>query len=85
MYWQINRQCNFNCAYCFREPPEENQQAEDSARDKYSPDHIAGCFDRTGKAWSIYVTGGEPLLHAETVAFLGEVAHRHCCSMLTSM
>ena len=85
MYWQINRQCNFNCAYCFRESAEENQQAEDPARDTYSPEHMAGCFDQTGKVWSIYVTGGEPLLYPNFVELVQALAHQHYISISTNL
>ena len=81
----MNRRCNFNCAYCFRRLPDEDRQTEDPACGKYSAEHIAQRFDKTGKVWQIYMTGGEPLLYPGFVELAKALTHRHYLSVSTNL
>jgi len=85
MHWRMNRRCNFNCAYCFRDLPDEDRQTENPACGKYSAEHIAQRFDETGKVWRIYMTGGEPLLYTGFVELAKALTRRHCISVSTNL
>lgn len=78
--WCITRQCNFNCAYCFRKCGDE-----DPACGKYSAEHIAQRFDETGKVWHIRMTGGEPLLYPGFVELAKALTRRHYVSVITNL
>jgi MoaA/NifB/PqqE/SkfB family radical SAM enzyme len=85
MHWQINRLCNFECPYCFREWADESSRTEDPACGKYSVEHISQRFDETGKVWHIYMTGGEPLLYPGFVELAKALTRVHHISVSTNL
>lgn len=85
MHWQINRLCNYECPYCFREWADESSRTEDPACGKYSVEHISQRFDETGKVWRIYMTGGEPLLYPGFVELAKALTRVHYISVSTNL
>jgi MoaA/NifB/PqqE/SkfB family radical SAM enzyme len=85
MLWWMNRQCNFNCVYCFRKWGDVHGLTEEPTSGKYSAEHIAERFDETGKVWHIYMTGGEPLLYPHFVKLAKELTRGHYISVSTNL
>jgi len=81
--WQLNELCNFRCPYCFC--GEEKLSREHPACGKYSPEHIADCFDRTGKTWQVHMSGGEPFLYPRFVELCMALTRSHYISMNTNL
>ena len=85
MLWQMNRECNFNCEYGFREWGDEDIRAGDSIPGKYGAEHVAQRFDETGKVWRIRMTGGEPCLYPDFVELAKALTRRHYISLSTNL
>lgn len=85
VYWLLNRRCNFDCAYCFRDSRGADSRTEDPVCGKYDPEHIARRFDETGFIWRIYLTGGEPLLYPRFVDLAGALTRRHFIAVSTNL
>jgi len=85
MHWQMNRLCNLNCEYCFRNSLDEDKKTEDPSCGRYGAEHITQRFDETGKVWSIYMTGGEPLLYPGFVELAKALTRRHYISVSTNL
>jgi len=79
MTWLINNLCNFNCPYCGR------YTKEDPDAYKYSPQHIADCFNRTKKTWHIIISGGEPFLHKHLIEICRLLTQQHYISINTNL
>lgn len=77
--WQINNLCNFNCPYCGK------FTNDDPDVYKYSPRHIAECFDKTKKNWHIIITGGEPFLHKNLIEICSLLTKNHYISINTNL
>jgi MoaA/NifB/PqqE/SkfB family radical SAM enzyme len=84
LYWFMTPRCNFNCPYCFREAASE-KTTNDSDCKQYSPEHIAKRFNETGKAWHIYMTGGEPMLYPDFVPLAKMLTASHYISLSTNL
>jgi MoaA/NifB/PqqE/SkfB family radical SAM enzyme len=81
--FRINNQCNFTCEYC-------NQRKNSPAADTpdvgtYSPQHIAKCFDGTGRTWAIALTGGETFLYPRFTELAQALTERHCIGVFTNL
>ena len=89
MLWHTNRLCNYNCEYCIGKGPHLDGQlarTEHPTVGKYSPDHIAKCFDATGRTWRIYLAaGGETLLHPQIVEIAEALTQNHYIELLTNL
>jgi len=85
MLWRINRRCNFNCVYCFRQGEDKDRELEDPACGRYSAEDIARRFDETGKVWRILMTGGEPLLYPGFVELAKALTRGHYISVSTNL
>ena len=83
--WRINRACNFDCDYCFRSGVDADRAREHPNCGAYSPDHIARCFDNTGKTWRIHMSGGEPLLYPRYVELVKVLSKNHYLSINTNL
>jgi len=79
MTWQINNICNFNCAYCGKFVKDEPDVY------KYSPEHIAKCFDNEGFTWHIIITGGEPFMHRHFLDIAQALTKNHYISVNTNL
>lgn len=85
MHWEMNRRCNFNCAYCFRQKPDADRRSEDPDCARYSTEHIAQRFDEIGKPWRIRMTGGEPFLYPDFVELARLLTRAHYISVSTNL
>lgn len=87
LLWQVNRKCNFDCVYCFREVIDDglDKRTEDPACGKFSPEHIAKRFDETNRVWRINMTGGEPFLYPNFVELARVLTRRHYISVSTNL
>jgi len=83
VFWQLNDLCNFRCLYCFC--GEEKLSREHPDVGKYSPEHIARCFNRTGKTWQVHMSGGEPFLYPDYVGLCAELTRNHYISINTNL
>ncbi len=79
MTWQINNLCNFNCPYC------GHYIKDDPDVYKYSPEHIASCFDKDGFTWHIIITGGEPFLYKNLITVCKLLTRKHYISINTNL
>ena len=83
--WRTNRACNFDCDYCFRSGVDADRAKEHPDCGAYSPDHIARCFDNTGKTWRIHMSGGEPFLYPQYVELAKALSRNHYLSINTNL
>lgn len=85
--WRINRRCNFDCEYCFRDVIDnsEDKRTEDPACGEYSAEYITKRFDETGKVWRINITGGEPFLYPKFVELAKALTKSHYISISTNL
>ena len=96
MLWITNVLCNFNCVYCSASSllfSKDCDETEGQARRreppevaKHSPEHIARCFDRTGKVWGIFLMGGgECFLYPQFVELASALTQRHYITVATNL
>ena len=83
MAWNLNSLCNFRCEYCFCSKESLSKEHPDVG--KYSPGHIAGCFDNTGKTWRIHMSGGEPFVYPDYVTLTRLLTKNHYISINTNL
>jgi MoaA/NifB/PqqE/SkfB family radical SAM enzyme len=83
MTWVLNHRCNFTCEYCFYTIEHLSKEHPDCG--KYSPEHIAQCFDKTEKEWYIYLNGGEPFLFPKFVEMCSHLTRNHYISINTNV
>jgi len=83
--WRLNKRCNYECAYCFREGVDEERGEEHPDCGRYAPEHISSCFNNTGKRWRIHMTGGEPFLYPRFVELASLLSQRHELSINTNL
>jgi MoaA/NifB/PqqE/SkfB family radical SAM enzyme len=81
--WKVNQRCNFRCEYCFSAGI--NPYREHPGCGRYSPQHIAQSFDRTGRSWWISMTGGEPFLYPGFVQLCRELTRNHFLTIFTNL
>jgi len=81
--WRLNHACNFRCPYCFQEGKSDHKEHPDCG--KYSPAHIAGCLDRTGRIWEIQLGGGEPFLYPDFLKLAKNLTEKHYIDVLTNL
>lgn len=76
--WLINDCCNFKCFYCIK--PRKNTTTG-------FPDiqQIADSFNKSGRSWLIYITGGEPFLYPNLVELCKELTKNHIISINTNL
>jgi MoaA/NifB/PqqE/SkfB family radical SAM enzyme len=79
MSWVMNQRCNFTCEYCFY--TKEYLAVENPKVGKYSPQHIAEKFNKTGQEWYIYLNGGEPFLYPKFNELCEELTQKHYISI----
>ncbi len=79
MTWQINNLCNFNCPYCGK------FTCDDPDVFKYSPEHIADCFNNYNRQWHIIITGGEPFIHKHILQICSLLTQNHYISVNTNL
>jgi MoaA/NifB/PqqE/SkfB family radical SAM enzyme len=81
--WVLNTRCDFHCEYC---PIERlDAAAENAAVGKFSPAHIARCFDKTGRSWEIHLSGGEPFLYPHFIELCEALTQHHTLSINTNL
>lgn len=83
MAWQLNTLCNFRCEYCFCS--EKSLSKEHSDCGKYSPEHIAKCFNDTGRIWRIHMSGGETFLYPKFVELARALTKKCYISLNTNL
>lgn len=74
LQWHITHRCNLHCAHCY----------QDDCADQMSDSSLLQVLDKyvrflnnNGYEGKIYLTGGEPLLHASFFKLLEEIKHRN--------
>ena len=85
MMWHLNQACNFDCTYCFQDSVDLFRPGEHPFCGKHSPEHIAACFERTGKKWRIHMSGGEPFLYPDFVRLCALLSKNHVLSINTNL
>ncbi|HUU64044.1 MAG TPA: radical SAM protein [Dehalococcoidia bacterium] len=96
MLWVTNMLCNYNCVYCSAscqifskdcaETEPQPRRREQPAVGKYSPEHIARCFDSTGKVWKILLMGGgECFLYPQFVELVRALTQIHYVEVATNL
>ncbi len=83
MGWHLNNLCNFQCEYCFCSKDTLSREHPDCG--KYSQQHIAKCFDDTGKMWRIHMSGGETFLYPRFVELAEVLTEKHYISINTNL
>jgi MoaA/NifB/PqqE/SkfB family radical SAM enzyme len=78
--WEITRKCNFNCSYCINQ-----QGGNDVKTTNYTPEEIAGFFDKTNKKWLILITGGEPFLYPQFPEVCAQLTKQHDLQITTNL
>lgn len=81
--WGLNTLCNFRCEYCFCNDEVRSKEHPDTGR--YSPQHIAKCFDDTGKIWRVHLSGGESFLYPRFVELVEVLTKTHYVSINTNL
>lgn len=73
--------CNYRCDYCFLSPKALG------AKLPAGPDAAtwAKAFDDTGRIWLLHVTGGEPFVKPDFVAWCEALTRRHFLSINTNL
>lgn len=79
LMWNMTRQCNFRCAYCYypHTPP--------PVRDALDSREFLRFLERTDKEWLVGMTGGEPLLYPDFVPLCRTLAETHRISIDTNL
>jgi MoaA/NifB/PqqE/SkfB family radical SAM enzyme len=88
IFWHTNKLCNFRCEYCFGRGKWLRGQlpaTEHPAVGRYSPQHIARCFDNTGSSWKIILAGGECFLYPQFVEMVQELTDNHYVAVSTNL
>jgi MoaA/NifB/PqqE/SkfB family radical SAM enzyme len=77
--WNIIKQCNFNCSYCFRgyDPNRSNVPIDISKLKKN--------LDLLSDEWLFYITGGEPFLEKDIIEVCQAITRRHYLSINTNL
>jgi len=83
MNWGLNHLCNYRCHYCWHS--DEHLSTEHPLCGEYSPEHIAECFDKTGKVWLIKLSGGEPFLYPDFVNLASSLTKNHYIAINTNL
>ena len=81
--WNLNSLCNFRCEYCFLSAESLSREHPDVGH--YSPEHIARCFDDTGRVWRVHMSGGEPFLYPDFAELCRLLTRRHFISINTNL
>lgn len=77
--WLVNDICNFRCEYCY---PGARRNTFAGLRDTQA---IVDAFDRTGKRWLVYLTGGEPFMMPNFVDLCRALSRNHVISLNSNM
>lgn len=80
--WNLNLHCNYRCRYCFYS--DDQLSKEHPAVGKHSIGHITNCFDKTGKQWWIFLSGGEPFLYPRFVDLCKSLTKQHYITINTN-
>lgn len=83
MVWKTNQHCNFRCRYCFCS--ERKLAREHPLCGRHPPRRIARSFDRTGREWTILMTGGEPFLYPDFIDLCLELSKKHLIALNTNL
>jgi len=78
LHWQLNRECNFNCNYCFADPFVGKVDEIDI---KKAIDRL----DKFNKTFLITLTGGEPFLVPNFTEFVQELTKKHYVRIDTNL
>jgi MoaA/NifB/PqqE/SkfB family radical SAM enzyme len=81
MLWHINEYCNYGCSYCFFPKFEK----ENSAVGKYTPEQIYEAFEKTGRIWHLFISGGEPLLYPNFIELINLLKQKHWIQISTNL
>lgn len=96
MLWITNQLCNFQCVYCSADPDlflkgcpttkREVARQESPEVGKYSAEHIAKCFDDSGKIWRIHLMGGgETFLYPQFLELAKALTQKHYIAITTNL
>lgn len=79
LMWNMTRQCNYRCAYCYypHDPP--------PVRDALDSDSLLRFLEGTGRSWLVGMTGGEPLLYPDFVPLCSSLTQQHRISIDTNL
>ncbi len=78
IHWQLLRECNFSCEYCYSSPQTGPAKKADVAR-------IVHRLDAFGKTSLISFTGGEPFLVPNFIELVKELTKRHYVRIDTNL
>ncbi len=81
--WALNTRCDFHCEYCT--VGRLDAAIENAAVGKFSPTHIAKCFDKTGRRWEIHLSGGEPFFYPRFIELCEALTQHHSLSINTNL
>jgi organic radical activating enzyme len=81
--WQINEFCNFDCVYCWlHERDWENSKRFVGLQDT---EKVINGFNKTGFAWLIHMSGGEPFFFPNFLQVCYELTKKHFISINTNL
>lgn len=80
--FRLNTLCNFRCEYCTQRSVDGRESPEVG---RYDPQHIAKCFDDTGRTWAITMSGGEPFLYPRFVELASALTEKHYIRIFTNL
>ncbi|MBI2968684.1 MAG: radical SAM protein [Bacteroidetes bacterium] len=81
MLWHINDLCNFGCVYCFF-PKVEKEHPEVG---RFTPQQIYEAFQKTGRNWHLFISGGEPLLYPDFIELVNLLKTNHPIQISTNL
>ncbi|HRW21997.1 MAG TPA: radical SAM protein [Bacteroidales bacterium] len=81
IFWTISNFCNFRCPYCYI----DKTQKPEYITEHHTPEHIANCFNKTGKTWLIMLAGGEPFIMPKFLPLMQELTKNHHIQISTNL
>lgn len=78
LHWEILKECNFSCDYCFAQPKKGLPKELDVNR-------IIQRLDKFEKVMLISFTGGEPFLVPNFLEFIRAITKKHCIRIDTNL
>lgn len=76
--WDMTKFCNFHCDYCYSNPKLGIEKPLPIKK-------IIGSLKKTGKAWIISMTGGEPFIYPNFVELCYELTKEHKIAIDTNL
>lgn len=79
MIWNMTRNCNFQCSYCYF--PHTNEKI----RNPISAETLLEFLNRNHDKWLVGMTGGEPFLYPEFVSLCKKITQKHYIGIDTNL